>query len=105
MTAHRPWSQLANHTQGWRAVGGRLTAAEGRLTFAPNAFDALLGGRPVDLPLEGLTFARSPAEFRVGNLFSGGLRARLAVTTPDGVTELFVVNGLDQVIRDLEAMR
>lgn len=101
----RPWSILANHSQGARAVGGRLSVVDGRLKFQPNAFDALTGGKAVDLPFAGLDFGRSEAAWSLGNLFSGGLRARLAVRLPDGSEELFVVNGLDRVISDLQAMR
>ena len=98
MSSPQPWRVAANHSQGRRAVGGSLTVVDGRLIFTPNAFDRLFGGVAVDVALDEVSFGRSPAIYSLGHLFSGGLRARLAVTRADGSEELFVVNGLDRVI-------
>ncbi|MFE7718398.1 hypothetical protein ACFU44_05085 [Nocardia rhizosphaerihabitans] len=93
------WQQLANRTQGGRAVGGRLYLTEARLVFVPNRLDALTGGKRWEVPLSRVrALGRQSPD---GGLFSGGLRTRLHVDTDSG-TELFVVGKLDEVIEILE---
>ncbi|MEV6059857.1 hypothetical protein AB0L62_07615 [Nocardia asteroides] len=93
------WQQLANRTQGSRAVGGRLYLTDTRLLFVPNHLDALTGGKRWEVSLNQVrALGRQSPD---GKLFSGGLRTRLLVDTDTG-TELFVVGQLDEVIAILE---
>ncbi|MEU5404831.1 hypothetical protein [Nocardia asteroides] len=93
------WQQLANRTQGGRAVGGRLYLTGARLLFVPNHLDALTGGKRWEVSLGQVRAVgrQSPD----GGLFSGGLRTRLLIETDTG-TELFVIGQLDEVIEILE---
>ncbi|MFF0544723.1 hypothetical protein ACWEVD_12350 [Nocardia thailandica] len=94
------WRQLANRTQGKRAVGGRLYLTSRRLLFTPNRLDAATGGRRWEVPLEQVRgLGRENPD---GGLFSGGLRTRLRVDTDTGA-ELFVVGEVDEVIAVLQA--
>jgi hypothetical protein len=95
------WSCRANYTTSkWRAVGGHLRIAEGRLVFEPHGFDKALAGRG---------WAASPAEIEAidvaprdpfGHFFGGGLRKRLRVSA-NGEEAYFVVNKVEQVAEDL----
>jgi hypothetical protein len=90
------WRKRANRTQGWRALGGRIVLTDRRLLFEPHALDRNTGGRGLALPLaeiRGVSVAP-----RTWHPLNGGMRKRLAVETADG-TELFVVNGVDEVAR------
>lgn len=94
------WQQLANHTQGKRAVGGRLTLTGSRLIFVPNRLDTATGGKHWEIPLERIRALGQEAPD--GGLFSGGLRTRLRIETDTGV-DLFVVGKVDEVISILDA--
>lgn len=95
-------SYPANHTQGKRAVGGKLFLTPRRLIFVPNRMDAVLGGKTWDAAVETvLTISRDRPHIHIMEIFSGALRSRLAVSTSSGAREFFVVNGLDRVIADL----
>ena len=99
------WRAFANRSQGARAVGGVLTVTDGVMAFTPNFFDIRTGGLPWSAPLSSVAgFGKEPGSFTLGNLFSGGLRARLAVDLNDGTRERFVVNGLDAKIAELTAL-
>lgn len=96
---HVRWSRFANRTQSkHRAVGGRLFLTEHRLLFEPNRFDALTGGGSFCIHLRDVVSVdvEPPG---TGNVFSGGLlRPRLRLDFQHADPELFVVNGLDQVV-------
>ncbi|MCA9678402.1 MAG: hypothetical protein KC464_25475 [Myxococcales bacterium] len=95
---------LANHTVSrWRAVGGKLALTDRRLRFRPNRVDRSLGGEVWSVPLDQIAdVGRQP---RTWNLFDGGLRTRLRVTTRDGAAHLFVVNRLGRVVDAIAAAR
>jgi hypothetical protein len=90
------WSTVANHTQGGRAVGGRLLLSQDQLSFQSNGVDAATGGSTWSAPLASIVGFEKVA--RTWNLRDGGLRTRLAVVLKDGSRQLFVVNDLDGVI-------
>ncbi|MFC6013473.1 hypothetical protein [Nocardia lasii] len=99
---HVVWEQLANRTQGRRAVGGRLHLTETRLLFVPNHLDAATGGKRWETRVSEVRGIGKEAPD--GGLFSGGLRTRLRLDTDKG-TELFVIGEIDEVIARLEAAR
>ncbi len=73
-------------------MGGRLHLDGDALRFEPNGFEAMTGCEPVQFPLAEVAGVDvEPARWTLGNLFSGGLRARLALDLTDGRRELFVV--------------
>jgi hypothetical protein len=84
------WRRLANRTQGWRAVGGRLTLTSRLLVFKPHRFDRATRGHAWTAPRDDISAVglepRSP-----GSVFGGGLRVRLRVDLEQGGAELFVV--------------
>ena len=93
------WPMLANRTQGLRAVGGSLHLDERSLRFEPSVFEKPLGGKPAVMPLDEIVeIGVQPGRVHPSELFSGGLRKRLAVTLSDGRRELFVVNKLDTAV-------
>lgn len=96
----RSW--LANHSVGWRAVGGKLVATDRRLIFSPNIMDARMGGRTWSLPLEQMAQlgTRSPTF----HPFNGGMMTRLKITTRDGGEHLFVVSNPEGVAAELHAL-
>lgn len=85
------WSVKANMTQGWRAVGGKLAVDDGRIGFAPHAFDGSTGGELFDRPLADLDSVDLAP--RTLHPFNGGLRKRLRLRLSDGTEALFVVMG------------
>ncbi len=94
---------LANHSVGWRAVGGKLVVTDRRLVFRPNRVDRGLGGKVWTAPLGAiLEVGRKPPTF---GLFNGGLRSRLRIVTSDGAEHLFVVDGLAAQIARIQALR
>lgn len=96
----RTW--LANHSVGWRAVGGKLAATDRRLLFTPNIIDAKLGGRAWSVPLgEIQSFSTRAPTFHP---FNGGMRTRLKVATQDGGEHLFVVSAPDRVAEELRVL-
>jgi GRAM domain len=97
------FSITANRTQSQnRAVGGMLFVTNKRILFSPHLIDAATGGTKLQLPLENISSIDKQAAG--GDTFGGGLRARLAIKHGD-VTELFVVNKLEEVIAKLKAHR
>ncbi len=85
---------LANHTQGRRAVGGRLFATNLNLRFVANRLDRHTGGHDFAIPRDEITSVEV-AE-RSAEAFTGGMRRRLRVLTMAG-GELFVVNRVEGV--------
>ncbi len=102
--AEEEWTVGANRTQSsWRAVGGTLTLADGKVTFAPNAFDRALAGRSWSASLATARSAgREPGRIALGHLFSGGPVDRLRVETQDGSVQLFVVPQIADAIQAIE---
>lgn len=97
------WTLLANHTVGLRAVGGWLSIESDTLIFHPNAFEKLTGQGPWKTPISAVTsLGTEPASYTPAQLFSGGLRARLAISLEDGSRELFVVANVQTAIDELQ---
>lgn len=97
------WQKLANRQQGTsRAVGGRLCLTKFALYFQPSRFDALFHGLTWKADLRQIS--KVGIEPRDGNPFSGGIRERLRIDLVDGSTEVFVVNGLNEVLDRLQRM-
>ena len=94
------WKKFANRTQGNRAVGGCLYLTERRLIFEPNRFDAVTKGRSWSAWLKSIESVGTEAPNGYG--FSGGLRTRLRLDLDDGHSECFVVNGVQDVITELD---
>ena len=91
-------SYPANHTQGKRAVGGKLFVTNYRLAFAPNRIDANMGGNAWELPLSDFTSVDTEKpRLRITEIFSGAWRTRLAVHARLGGVEYFVVSDPQQV--------
>lgn len=102
--AKADWPMLANRTQGLRAVGGHLDVTDGVLRFTPNAFDAVTGGKPLEVPLTQVaSVGTEPGRWALSELFSGGLRTRLAVDLADGTRERFVVWDPNAAVAKLRA--
>ena len=85
--------KAANRNQGGRSVGGRLTVTDRRLMFKPTILDSILFGRAWSVARDEVA--------GVGAAERGGIRKRLCVRTSDGDEQLFVVNKLDDLIREL----
>ena len=68
--------------------------------FAPHAVDAALAGEWWWAPLDSITAVdrqkRDWSQYK-----AGGLRTRLRIDLRDGSTELFLVNKVDQVIKQI----
>ena len=91
-------SYPANHTQGKRAVGGKLFVTNCRLAFAPNRIDANMGGKTWEMPLSDFKTADTDKpRLRITELFSGAWRKRLAVHAQLGGVEYFVVGNPQKV--------
>ena len=94
----------ANHTQGYRAVGGKLFVTDQRLFFAPNRIDANLRGAPVNLPRASVVkIGTTKPHYSLFQVFSGAWRTRLQLHTKDGSRYCFVVNDLDNVLTQMES--
>jgi hypothetical protein len=95
------WSRRANHTVGWRAVGGKLYLTDRRLVFRPHVLErTLFFGKEWSAPrTEVASFDVQP---RGGaNPFDGSLRSRLRVALRQGEPQLFVVPKPDDVAQEL----
>jgi hypothetical protein len=96
------WSKGANRIQpSGRAVGGKLFLTDRRLVFCPHWVDGATGGKTRDMPLADVAAAGTVPKGGT----RGGLRERLRIELTDGAEELFVVNGLADVVSRLEAAR
>jgi len=93
----------ANRTQSrFRAAGGRLYLTSHRVLFRPHVVDAALAGEYWHAPLTSIAEVGKQKPTLRGSM-SGGLRTRLRITVHDGTTELFVVNKLDRVLREIQS--
>ena len=73
-------SYPSNHTQGKRAVGGKLFVTNYRIAFAPNRIDANMGGMTIEMPLSEITsIGTDKPHIRITEIFSGAWRTRLAI--------------------------
>ena len=86
-------SYPANHTQGKRAVGGKLFVTNHRIAFAPNRIDAQIGGLPIEIPISEITsVSTDKPRFSITEVFSGAFRTRLAIHRQPMCSEFFVVS-------------
>ena len=90
----------ANHTQGGRAVGGKLHVTNLRVVFVAHGFDQATGGHNWDCPRGAVT--RVDIAPRGRNPFNGSLRKRLRITSTND-SHLFVVNQPRKFIDKLPA--
>ena len=82
----------ANHTQGKRAVGGKLFITNTRMAFAPNRIDANLRGQAMELSIPAIVRVDTAKPvFRITEIFSGAIRIRLSIHTNDKYIHYFVV--------------
>jgi hypothetical protein len=101
------WQRAAaRQTIAQQTIGGRLYLTTLRLTHQPNRpSEALFGRRPWSM--DRASIAKLSIEPRRPTIaFLGanaGLRRRLRVECVDGSTELFVINHLDDALRELRA--
>ena len=93
--------KAANHTQGRRAVGGQLVITDRALRFKANRVDRISGGHDLDLRREEVRSVGIADRSLEGGPFTGGARRRLEVRTASG-PELFVVNGLEELVVAVE---
>jgi hypothetical protein len=100
---HIVWSHAANRRQSaGRAVGGKLFLTDHRLIFCPQLFDAATGGKQWEVRLADISGVGIERKGR--EPFSGGRRDRLQIQLTDGGVELFVVNDLEEVVGQLDAV-
>ena len=86
----------ANLWRGVEAVGGRLTLADGKLSFRAHAINVQT--EPLDLRVADIASAR---KYRSWGVIPNGL----AVTMTSGVEYRFVVGRRDRFIRGIHAGR
>ena len=100
-----PFEKRANMTTGGIARGGKLIFDGERLSFGNHSLDrALTGTAEWSAPLAEIERADiAKATFSPKALFSGGIRARLRIVTTDGSERLFVVNGAENLAREIAA--
>ena len=102
-------SYPANHTQGKRAVGGKIFVTNYRIAFAPNRAEVGMGGKTMEFPVANITeVATDKPHYRITEIFSGAWRKRLAVASrePDSQNEradFFVVSRPDKVAEEVRA--
>jgi len=97
-------SYPSNHTQGKRAVGGKLFVTNKRIAFAPNRLDANLGGHAMEVPLSRITQITTDApRIRLSEIFSGALTTRLAIHAGTDQVDFFVVSNPDIVANQITA--
>lgn len=97
----------ANHSTASIAAGGWLALTDRRLVHHTHGVEkALTDTRDWAVPLSAITLVdTAPVSLRWRDLFTGGLRPRLRVTTGDGVQHLFVVNGVSRWVDRIAAAR
>ncbi len=96
------WKSLANRVLSPSVTsGGRLVVTDRRVFFQPNRFDAAIGRKLWECPLDAVTGIDTVG--RDGNVFAGGVRKRLGVETADG-HEVFVVNRLERKEAELRRL-
>jgi hypothetical protein len=94
---------LANVSQGWRAVGGRITLTTHRLLFTPNWVDGATGGRAVVLDRADIREATivPGKQSRVLSLGLAPWRPLVRVDHADGTT-YFLLNKPDRLTTALK---
>lgn len=86
-------SYPSNHTQGKRAVGGKLFITNQRIAFAPNRLDANMGGMALELPVSEITsIDTDKPHFTITEIFSGAWRTRLVIHSSAKPPQYFVVD-------------
>jgi hypothetical protein len=95
----------ANHAEGRTARGGRLFATNKRIVFRPHLIErALSRAKTVVIPwseVEEITVAPRA----VASAAAGALRERLEVKRRDGSSEFFVVNNVNELLRELREIQ
>ncbi|MDP0491420.1 MAG: hypothetical protein Q7Q71_10255, partial [Verrucomicrobiota bacterium JB023] len=92
----------ANHTQGKRAVGGKLFITNCRIAFAPNRLDAKMGGDSWQRGLSDLcSVGTDKPRVRMTEIFSGALRTRLVIHLKEGESQYFVVGKPEVVASEI----
>ena len=95
-------SYPANHTQGKRAVGGKLFVTNLRIAFAPNRLDAKMGGNTWEVAHADFASADTvKPQLRISEIFSGALRTRLAIHTGHSEVQCFVVRKPELAAREI----
>lgn len=93
------WKTAANRVISPQMTsGGQLVVTDRRVLFQPNRFDAVIGRKPWECPID--TVAGVETVGRDKAVLAGGLRERLGIETTDGV-EVFVVNNLEKKAAEL----
>jgi hypothetical protein len=96
------WKALANRIISSRNTsGGQLVVTDHRMFFQPNRFDAAIGRKPWDCPLDSVKGIETID--RDQSVLAGGMRKRLGIQTTDGV-ETFVVNDLEIKVSELREL-
>ena len=95
-------SYPANHTQGKRAVGGKLFITSCRIAFAPNRLDAKMGGDSWEMRISNFCSAGTDnPRVRISEIFSGALRTRLSIHSEKGEVQYFVVGKPEAVASEI----
>lgn len=95
-------SYPSNHTQGKRAVGGKLFVTNHRIAFVPNRVDANMGGKATEMPLSKITLiGTDKPHFGLTEIFSGAWRTRLASHGRNEVGDFFVVGNPNAVAGEI----
>ena len=102
--AEESTSFRANHSQGNRAVGGRIVLTSTHLVFTAHALDRRTGGRDLTIPLSNVRVASEGGRSLAGGLFSGGLRRRLVIELEDGSSEAFVVSRVEDRVAAVNSL-
>ena len=98
------WSRRANFvTSSVRAVGGRLVVDGRQLRFEPHAIDRALAGKACIIDLDEVTSIQVLPRRPLSHLFGAGLRRQLCVEGA-GTEAYFIVNRVDQVAAELQAL-
>ena len=97
----------ANHSTPHIAAGGWLALTDRRLVHHTHGMEkALTETQDWAAPLFAITMVdTAPVSLRGRDLFTGGLRRRLRVTTQDGMQHLFVVNGVSRWVDRITTAR
>ena len=82
----------ANHTQGKRAVGGKLFVTNQRVAFTPNRMEIKMRGRGMEMALSDITsIGTVKPRIRITEIFSGAWRTRLSISRRCDDDAYFVV--------------
>jgi len=97
----------ANHCTPYIAAGGWLALTDRRLLHHTHGVEKVLTDTSDwAVPLSAITLVdTAPVSLRWRDLFTGGLRPRMRVTTGDGAQHLFVVNGVRRWVDRITAAR